>query len=1073
MNQRRTGFCLLALIIWVALFTIACQPTPTPIPTVSRTPTSGPIPTTAPTEQPMPTEIPSPEDAIYLSIVWHQHQPVYYKDPGTGVYAKPWVRVHASKDYYDMAAILQDYPNVHVTFNLTPSLIRQLDDFAAGATDTYWEMTKAPADQLTDDQKRFILRYFFDINPKIVSRFPRYVELQAMRAGAGNVEIQAAMETWTAQDYRDLQVLFNLGWTDPDFLAQDPLSALVAKGRGYTEEDKAVVLDEHLRILKEVIPLHREMQETGQIEVTMTPFAHPILPLLVDTNLARVALPSVQVPVPPFRYGQDAVAHLERGVELYHDHFDVDPRGMWPAEGSVAQIIVNMVGRAGIRWMASDEGVLAKSLGMDSFARDVDDVVQEADALYRPYTVTGADGIPVSIVFRDVVISDKVGFTYSGQPGSAAAADFVRRVHHIHDRLQEQGAQGPNLVTVILDGENAWEYYDNDGKEFLHTLYETLSQDPAIVTVTPSEYLEMFPEEPSRQIGDLWPGSWIDHDFSTWIGEDEENRAWDVLRQVREILHEHETGARARPSVGALEEALTHMYIAEGSDWFWWYGADQNSGSDEDFDRQYRDTLRQVLVALDEEPPDWLSVPIIAQAPEAADRAATGLIQPAVDGVAAGGEWDAAGYYSVGGGAMVATKLPLDGLYYGFDAQHFYLRIEGADGWDALTTAQSGEGRTVVGVYLLPPGGGEASAFSRYGRPDTVLGFGATRLLEILFSADARIMGVTFSAFDGHDWVSADESPIEDLRLAVDGTTLEMAMPLGMLSPAGAPLDSGDRIHMRLAFSQGVQDAMVDDMVLPTGGPALVVVPDLGLTTPVLEITDPESDDYGPGSYTYPTDAVFQPGCFDATFFSVGYDDADIVFRLTLRGPLDNVWNSPNGVSVQTVDVYIDQDGAGNGERLLLPGRNAALTADYAWDYAVWVEGWTPGVYVPGDEAPVQVDAEMVVVADPGQSKITIKVPRSVLGGDPESWAYAAVVLGQEGYPSSGVWRVRDVNVRAEQWRFGGGPDDANHTRILDMLWPAGTAPTHEEMLGTYVASQQAAGDLGPDDFAQVEMLRP
>jgi hypothetical protein len=378
-----------------------------------------------------------------------------------------------------------------------------------------------------------------------------------------------------------------------------------------------------------------------------------------------------------------------------------------------------------------------------------------------------------------------------------------------------------------------------------------------------------------------------------------------------------------------------------------------------------------------------------------------------------------------------------------------------------------------VGVYLLPPGGGEASAFSRYGKPDTVLGFGAMRLLEIFFSASAQVTGVTFSAFDGEDWIPAEVFPVEDLQLAVDGTILEMAMPLSMLSPAGAALDSGDRIQMRLAFSQGVQGAMTDEMILPMNGPALVVVPDLGLTTSVLEITDPESDDHGPGSYTYPTDAVFQPGCFDATSFSVGYDDTNIVFRLTLRGPLENAWDSPNGVSVQTVDVYIDQDGADSGERLLLPGRNAALTADYAWDYAIWVEGWTPGVYVPGDEAPVQVDAEMVVIADPGQSKITIKVPRSVLGDDPENWTYVALVLGQEGFPSAGVWRVRDVNVCAEQWRFGGASDDANHTRILDVLWPADAALAQEEMLGAYASSQQAADDLGPDDFAQVEMLRP
>jgi alpha-amylase/alpha-mannosidase (GH57 family) len=1026
---------------------------------------------------------------VHLAIVWHQHQPVYFKDPETGVYAKPWVRVHAAKDYYDMAAILKEYPDVHTAFNITPSLIRQLDDFAAGATDAYWEMALVPAEELTDGEKRFILRRFFDINPTIIERFPRYVELQALRSGAGDEEIETALASWTVEDFRDLQVLFNLAWTDPSFLVEDPLVALVEKERGYSEEDKNTVLDEHLRILKAVIPLHREMQEAGQIEVTMTPFAHPILPLLVDSNLASVAMPSAELPVPAFRYGEDAVAQVARGVTMYQEHFGTDPRGMWPAEGSVGQIIVNMVGNAGIRWMASDEGVLGKSLGMDSFARDTDDLVQEADALYRPYTVMGAQEFPVAIVFRDTVISDKVGFTYSGMPGEVAAHDFINRIHAIHDRLREEGASGPNLVTVILDGENAWEYYPNDGKAFLHTLYRLLSEDERIVTVTPSEFLEEFPEEPSRQIEDLWPGSWINHDFSTWIGEDEENRAWDYLQRVREELQKYKTGMRTPPSEEALEEAVTQMYIAEGSDWFWWYGADQNSGSDEDFDRQYRDTLAQVLTSLGEEVPDWLNVPIIAESPASAEQAASGLISPTIDGLVGEGEWAGAGAYSIGGGAMAPGRVPMDRLLYGFSSEHLYLRVDAGADWSALTTAGGNpDARAYLGFYFLPPGGGAASAFSRFGKPETYLGFGATRLLEVAFAADAEIVNgstqspVTVSAFDGEGWV-AQELPGAGtlIPVAVSGPTLELALPLEVLAPAttgeGTAMASGDRVQMRAVYSQGTTEDASDLVLMPTSGPALVVVPDLGLTTEVLEITDPENDDHGPGSYTYPTDAVFQPGAFDVTSFGVGYDDTNIVFRLTLGGPLENVWDSPNGVSVQTVDIYIDQDGPGSGDRLLLPGRNAALTSGHAWDYAIWVEGWTPGIYVPGDEAPTQVDADMVVIADPGQSKITVKVPRAVLGDDPENWAYAAAMLGQEGFPAGGVWRVRDVEPSAAQYRFGGAPAGiTNHTRIIDLAWPAdaGSTPTQEEMLSDYPPSQEADLDaLGPDDFAQVRMLQP
>ncbi len=1078
-RHRLRRLAAITAVVSAVLLLTACRTTPEPTPTA--------MPTVPPTEEPGPTAVPTvaSDDVIHLAIVWHQHQPVYFKDPETGVYAKPWVRVHAAKDYYDMAAILKAYPDVHTAFNITPSLIRQLDDFAAGAVDAYWEMTMVPAEELSEEQKRFILRRFFDINPRIIDRFPRYVELQAMRAGVGDEEIEAALESWTTEDFRDLQVLFNLAWTDPSFLAEEPLASLVEAEQGFSEKDKTIVLDEHLRILKAVIPLHREMQAAGQIEVTMTPFAHPILPLLVDTTLAKIAMPSAELPLPPFRHAEDATAQVARGVAMYRDHFGADPQGMWPAEGSVAQIIVHPVGDAGIRWMASDEGVLAKSLGMDSFARDTADVVQEADALYRPYTVLGgAEEIPVAIVFRDTVISDKVGFTYSGLAGEVAAEDFISRIHDIRDRLRKQGADGPNLVTVILDGENAWEHYPNDGKAFLHSLYQMLSEDEQIVTVTPSEYLEMFPEEPSRQIDDLWPGSWIGHDFSTWIGEDEENLAWDYLRRVRETLRRYETGLLTPPSEEALEDAMTQMYIAEGSDWFWWYGADQNSGSDEDFDRQYRDTLRQVLTTLGEEPPDWLNVPIIAESPAAMEQAASDLISPTIDGLVGEGEWEAAGTYSLGGGAMAPGRVPMDRLAYGFSAENLYLRVDAGADWGALTTAGGNpNARAYLGIYLLPPGGGEASAFSRFGKAETYLGFGATRLLEVAFAANAEIVNVTFSTFDGEQWVAQEFPDEQTIPVAVSGPTLELALPLEVLAPSdageGTAMDSGNRVQIRAVYSQGTggphaAEEASDLVLMPVNGPALVTVPDLGLTTEVLEITDPENDDHGPGSYAYPTDGVFEPGVFDITSFSVGYDDTNIVFRLTLGGALENPWGSPSGVAVQTVDIYIDQDGPESGERLLLPGRNAALTPDYAWDYALWVEGWTPGVYVPGDEAPTQMDAEMVVIADPGQSKITIKVPKAVLGDDPENWAYAAGVLGQEGFPTSGVWRVRDVAEEVAQWRFGGAPaDTTNHTRIIDLAWPADATPTQEQMLSDYPPSQETVGQLGPDDFAQVEMLQP
>jgi len=1047
--------------------------------------------------QPTPTQIPAYEDVIYLSIVWHQHQPLYYKDPDTGIYAKPWVRVHATKDYYDMAAMVEEYPDVHVTFNLTPSLIEQLEDFVAGAKDEYWVLAEKPAAELSDEEKLDILRYFFDANwNNQIGIFPRYQALLDKRGTDASAEtLAAAAERFTEQDFRDLQVWFNLAWFDPDFLAQEPLRGLVEKGQGFTEADKQVVFDETRRILAQVLPLHARLQRAGQIEVTMTPYAHPILPLLYATDLAQVGAPGAAVPE-RFSYPQDAIAQVERGVERYREVFGQDPRGMWPAEGAVAQEIVKMVSDAGLLWMASGEQVLARSLGLDAFTRDSRETVQEADLLYRPYYVRYRDERPVAMVFRDMVISDKIGFTYSGMPGKSAAQDFVDRLHAIKARLDEQGVEGPHLVSVILDGENAWQYYDNDGKEFLHEMYRLLSEDEtiqyegkrsgsiqyegkrsdSIQTVTPSEYLALYPEQ--RDIEALWPGCWFSPDFATWIGEDEENQGWEYLRRTRRMLDRYVKGERAATDE-QIAAAVEAMYAAEGSDWFWWYGADQDSGDDPAFDRMYRQTLMDVYRAVGEEIPAWLSAPIIPRPSPPPAREARTLLTPTIDGVAEEGEWADAGLYQERGEDVV------EALYYGYDQEHLYLRLEAARPWQEL-------GKDIeVLLYLGVPGAPWANGLSRYEavaeRP-TPLGFSASHEVLIAVDAvtatDARSMSALSAAAEGGGWEAL--APVEDAALS--GTTLELAVsfetlggPSNMEESEAAPsagsgqaLRTGDRLPFVAIVSRDQQDLDV----APSAGPAQITVPELRPITAWLTVEDPEGDDHGPGSYTYPTDPVFDSDAFDLREFAVGTDGENMVFVFTFVGPVSNPWGSGSGLAVQALDVYVDVDGvAGSGRQLLLPGRNAALPEEHAWDVAIWAEGWTPGIYQvdeAGQPKPVS-GAEMKIAVDPLANRVTIRVPRGAFPqGDPAAWGYLGIVLGQEGFPATGVWRVRDVEPQAAQWRFGGGPADTNHTRVIDLAWSGDRSPTQEEMLSAYPPSQETDMDaLGADDFAQVEMLRP
>jgi len=283
--------------------------------------------------------------------------------------------------------------------------------------------------------------------------------------------------------------------------------------------------------------------------------------------------------------------------------------------------------------------------------------------------------------------------------------------------------------------------------------------------------------------------------------------------------------------------------------------------------------------------------------------------------------------------------------------------------------------------------------------------------------------------------------------------------------------EAGDQLKLRAVLSTN----QADQTALPAQNPALVVVPDLGLSTLVLSIEDPEGDDKGPGTYSYPQDSVFPSQAYDLKRFEVAYDDNNVLFKFTFYGGLNNAWGAPNGMGVHTVDVYIDQDGVeGSGLRVLLPGRNAAVAAADAWDFVIWAEGWYPAMYRAGAKGPEEVQGELAISSDPGQRKITLKVPKKVIGDQPETWKYLAVVMSQEGFPSTGVLRVRDVLPEAQQWRFGGAPADTNHTRIIDVALPADVTPGQFELLGAYPPAQETNMDnLGPDDFAQLPMASP
>jgi len=993
----------------------------------------------APESEPTPVEQPD-QDVLYVNLTWHQHQPLYYQDTD-GVYTRPWVRVHATKDYLDMAEKVADYEDLRVTFNYTPSLIRQLTDLANGAKDLYWVLSEKPASSLTEGEKQFILERFFDVNwTNIVSKYPRYQALLDRRGGTDQESLQTALETFTDQDFLDLQIWFNLAWFDPIYLAEEPLVGLVEKGEGFSESDKEIVFNQVLEVVQKVLPYHKELQDAGQIEVTITPYTHPILPLIYDNQLALVGNPSAEMPELPFAYPQDAQAHLEICVDMYQEHFDREVRGLWPGEGAVAQEIVPLVADYGFNYMQTGEPVLAKSLGLESFTRNAQGLVREADALYRPYYVIDDSGNQVAVFFRDWTLSDNIGFVYSGMTGEVGARDLINRLEAIQANFIDNNIEGPHIVSIILDGENAWEHYPNDGNDFLNALYRMLTESEVLKTVTPSEYLEMFPEQ--RMLDTLFPGAWFSPNYDTWIGETEEAIAWDYLARTREFLVPYENGEiAAEPQ--ALDQAFDFMYLAEGSDWFWWFGDDQDSGQDSYFDEAFRALLAGVYTSLSEEVPQFVEVPVIQARAVPPTHHFSGLSMPVLDGED-DPAWEDAAYYAFEGSAPVA------GFYYTMDEENIYLRVDVDGSLDG----------TRVGFYFdLPQAVNNTSAFAR--TSDVMLGVFANKLLEWQGGVVTNLYAVTEGEWDIEKAGAGRAIIGEDL--------IEFSLPLTMLGE----FSPGDQIKVALVVEP-------EGILLPVGGPAQVVIPDTGEVTVVFQVEDPLGDDYGPGSYTYPEDAVFTESVFDATYFEVGYDQDNLVLTFGFLGNIENPWGSPIGLSVQTMDVYIDTDpGEGTGLRMLLPGRNAALMEGYGWEFAIWVEGWNSQVLQSNMELMVpspysEATSAMRVVVDAGQNTVIVRLPLEFLGeGHPEDWAYAAVVLGQEGYPSEGVWRVRDVEPNAAQWRFGGAPASRNHTRIIDLILPADAEVDQATLLSDFPLSQDPIDTLKPEDFAQIPMLTP
>ncbi len=608
---------------------------------------------------------------LRLIFLWHQHQP-FYKDLVTGEYRLPWVRLHALKDYYGMVKLLDEFPNIHQNFNLVPSLITQIQDYVAGtAQDPFLNVAAKPANDLTQKERLFALQYLFQANPvNVIGRYPRYRELYERYREHG-FSPEKAERYFLARDFTDLQVLSQMAWFDEFFLEDKEVATLIRKERNYSLDDQTFVIARERELLAKVLPAYAGAAKKGSIEISATPFYHPILPLVCDTNAGAISAPGLPVPQNRFRHPEDAREQLLRALTLHQQVFGVRPQGIWPSEGSVSEEVLAIAHGLGIKWMATDEGVLGRSAGV-FFARDGNGRLP-ADLARRLYSVHRYENGATSmhLVFRDHTISDLIGFVYSGMNPAEAAEHLLRNIKEAAQPVLAQGRDA--VVSIILDGENAWEYYPKSGREFLRRFYDAVQREPGLESLTIAETIAR--DRNISPLRSLVPGSWINANFNVWVGPPEDNRAWDYLYHAREFYAQNS----ARASEAARKLAFEEILIAEGSDWNWWYGPEHHSANDRDFDELYRKHLSNVYQALGAMPPDSLAQPITAGEvrPEFAPQ--TAYIHPRITGDKIRYfEWMGAAMFRADqrAGAMHGKQFLLDSVYAGIDSEYVYGRLD-------------------------------------------------------------------------------------------------------------------------------------------------------------------------------------------------------------------------------------------------------------------------------------------------------------------------------------------------------------------------------------------------------------
>ncbi len=597
-----------------------------------------------------------------VNFLWHMHQP-YYRDDQSGESVMPWVFLHAIKDYYDMPWYLERIPGIKATFNLVPSLMVQLKAYAcADVRDKLLIALRKEVGDLREEERRYLAEHLFFANVEhMIKPLPRYFELYEKRMAYDTYEEVAAH--FDDAQWLDLEVLFLLSWCGVWLKRHDDtVKALLQKARGFSQHDKLTLLEALHRFVASILPYYAKLMQEGRIEISTTPFDHPISPLLMDITNAKKANPATPIPKLHADLSSDAREQTRRAIAYYTELFGHPPTGFWPAEGAVSFDFMRLLRDQRILWAATDEEILYKTLKKT-----------DKEAIYRRNRLRLDEERSIALFFRDHALSDLIGFTYSGWDAQSAVQDFISRLRAIHDAYDHD-----TLVNVILDGENAWEYYPDNAFAFFETLYRELRAQAWCETATMGEAMECE-RIPRSDLFSLEPGSWIGGNFDIWIGHPEKNRAWELLYRTRNDYEKD----RARLPKQIQDAILKEFLIAESSDWFWWFGDDHHTVEKGTFDALFRKHLINIYHLMEQTPPQELFTPIVSTPTRKAApflREPVAMISPVIDGRETTlFDWMSAGEFDLTRelSAMNMEDFPIEKVRFGWDETYCYFGLEG------------------------------------------------------------------------------------------------------------------------------------------------------------------------------------------------------------------------------------------------------------------------------------------------------------------------------------------------------------------------------------------------------------